>query len=139
MGSRTGITSRGAPSRSGLLERGAALAAVDGIVAAAASGEGSLCVVEGPAGIGKTVLLEAGRERAAARGARVVHARASELERGFAYGVARQLLEPVIARRSAEERATVFEGAARPAVRVLGPSTVRRVMRRSRSFTACTG
>ncbi|CAA9478070.1 MAG: hypothetical protein AVDCRST_MAG53-467, partial [uncultured Solirubrobacteraceae bacterium] len=103
-----------------MLERGAALAAVDGIVAAAAGGEGSLCVVEGPAGIGKTALLDAGRERAGARGARVVHARASELERGFAYGVVRQLLEPVIAGRSAEERATVFEGAARPAVRVLG-------------------
>jgi hypothetical protein len=36
--------------------------------------------VEGPAGIGKTALLEAGRRCARTRGLRVLHARASELK-----------------------------------------------------------
>ncbi len=110
----------GAVNRGRLLEREGDLAALDSLLAGAASGEGSLGVVEGPAGIGKTKLLEAGRDRARARGIRVVSARASELERGFAYGVVRQLLEPLVVALTKDERATLFEGAARPAGLVLG-------------------
>ena len=55
-----------------ILERDAELAALAAAVAAAEAGHGSLVLVEGPAGIGKTTLL-----RAACRGpgARVLTAR----------------------------------------------------------------
>lgn len=119
MANRAGVPADVA-DRGWLRERGVDLATVDGLLAAAASGEGSLGVVEGPAGIGKTVLLEAGRQGAVAGGTCVVSARASELEREFAYGVVRQLLEPAVARLTAAARATLFEGAARPAKLVLG-------------------
>ncbi len=110
--------------RGRLLERGDDLALVEGLLVAAAAREGSVGVVEGPAGIGKTVLLDAGRRFAGARGMCVVQARASELEREFAYGVVRQLLEPTVARLSAGERTILFEGAARPAASVLGAEHV---------------
>jgi hypothetical protein len=75
-----------------ILERDAELAALAAAVAAAEAGHGSLVLVEGPAGIGKTTLL-----RAACRGpaARVLTARGLALEQGFGYGIVRQLLEEV--------------------------------------------
>ena len=75
-----------------ILERDAELAALAAAVAAAEAGHGSLVLVEGPAGIGKTTLL-----RAACRGPgpRVLTARGLALEQGFPYGIVRQLLDPV--------------------------------------------
>jgi hypothetical protein len=60
-------------------------------LARARGGEGALVVVEGTAGIGKTRLL------AELRGMRVLGARAGEFEGGFAFGVVRQLFEPLLA------------------------------------------
>ncbi|HEX3193088.1 MAG TPA: AAA family ATPase, partial [Streptosporangiaceae bacterium] len=75
-----------------ILERDAELAALAAAIAAAEAGHGTLALVEGPAGIGKTTLL-----RAACRGpgARVLTARGLALEQGFPYGIVRQLLDPV--------------------------------------------
>ena len=78
-----------------ILERDAELAALAAAVAAAEAGHGTLALVEGPAGIGKTTLL-----RAACRGpgpwsSRVLTARGLALEQGFPYGIVRQLLDPV--------------------------------------------
>ena len=75
-----------------ILERDAELAALAAAIAAAEAGHGTLALVEGPAGIGKTTLL-----RAACRGpgARVLTARGLALEQGFPYGIVRQLLNPV--------------------------------------------
>src|SRR3954452_18216930 len=103
-----------------LLERADDLAAIDRLLVATTSGAASFGLVEGPPGIGKTALLQAARQRADARGIRVMRACASELEVEFAYGVVRQLLEPVVARLSMTARAALFTGAARPAARVLG-------------------
>jgi hypothetical protein len=75
-----------------LLERESELAAIDAAVAAARRGDGQVVLVRGAAGIGKSALLEAGRGRARAAGATVLTARAGELEQGFPWGVARQLL-----------------------------------------------
>src|SRR3954468_21760294 len=69
---------------------------------------GRLVLIEGPPGIGKTRLLDALRSRARERGAAVVSARASELDRDFPFGVVRQLFEAVVAR----ERAELLDGAA---------------------------
>ena len=86
----------------GLLERGRELAVLDGLLAAVAGGAGGLALVHGQAGIGKSALLTAVRRRARGRGISVLAARGEEIERTFAFGVARQLLErPARARLAA--------------------------------------
>lgn len=72
----------------------------------------ALLVIEGEAGIGKTRLLEAAAALARTGGARVLTARASELERELPFGVVRQLLEPVLANESPDEREALLSGAA---------------------------
>ena len=69
-------------------------------------------VVEGPAGIGKTSLLVSARDAAQARGFAVAGARGSELERAYAWGVVRQLLEPRLRGMSGEARGRALAGAA---------------------------
>ena len=103
-----------------LLERERELSAIAGAAAAAVRGHGSLTVVAGPAGIGKTALLLEGRRLAERDGLRVLAAAAAVLEGDFAYGVVRQLLEPAVAAASAEERERLFSAAAQPAARVIG-------------------
>jgi DNA-binding CsgD family transcriptional regulator/tetratricopeptide (TPR) repeat protein len=100
-----------------LLERNAELRAVEEGLAAAASDRGGVLVVEGPAGIGKTRLVEAARSAAGERGFRVLVARASPLEREFGFGVVRDLLTPVV--RDPAGRAALTQGAARLAAPAL--------------------
>jgi DNA-binding CsgD family transcriptional regulator len=95
-----------------LLERDRELTALTGALGEAQDGRGRLVVVEAPAGLGKTRLLGAAYEAAADAGFTCLRARASDLERDFAFGCVRQLLEPLIARVSDEERERVFAGAA---------------------------
>ena len=52
------------------------------------AGRGRVVVVEGPAGIGKTSLLELARDAARARNVAVASARGSDLEVAYAWGVA---------------------------------------------------
>ncbi len=86
----------------------------------AQSGRGSLLVIEGRAGMGKTAVLAAVRENAAARGLRVLRGRGAQLEREFGFGVVRQLVEPAMMAMSAEERSALLQGPAELAGRVLG-------------------
>jgi len=95
-----------------LLEREAQLARIADALAAARAGRGALVVVEGPPGIGKTALLSAARAEAGAQGMPVLRARGAELEREFAFGIVRQLFEPVLSGASAEARASLLHGAA---------------------------
>ena len=92
----------------GLLERDAELAAIARAVEHAAAGRGGLLVLEGPAGAGKSSLLAAAREHAEAEGFTVLRARAGQLERDFAYGVVRQLLEPVVGRAGLQPEGDQF-------------------------------
>ncbi|MBD0281611.1 MAG: AAA family ATPase [Thermoleophilaceae bacterium] len=101
-----------------LLEREAELAVAERALDAARSGEGSILLVEGPPGVGKTSVLAAVRELAG--GFRVLRARGSELEREFLFGVVRQLFEPVLAGSSDAERDQLLVGAAALAESVLG-------------------
>ena len=89
----------------------------------AGAGEGMLLLIEGPAGAGKTVLAR--EARAAAERARMMplEARGSELEQPFAFGVVRQLLEPVISKEPG--RTDLFAGAAGPAARLFEPGEQR--------------
>ena len=102
-----------------LLERQEELARIGAALDRAAAGGGVTLLVEGPAGIGKTRLLDAARTSAAERGFTALAARASALEREFGFGVVRGLLEPVVHAADAAERAVLLHGAARLAVPVL--------------------
>src|SRR5262245_2897136 len=57
----------------------------------AVRGRGSLVVVEGPAGVGKTTLVDAAVRLAPGRGLSVLRATGAALETAFPFGVARQL------------------------------------------------
>jgi len=59
-------------------------------------GEGSVTVVRGALGIGRSALLRAAAEQAGDAGVAVLRASASRLEQAFPYGVAGQILEPSI-------------------------------------------
>ena len=99
-----------------LLEREAELGCVGALVDAVAGGVGRVLVVEGPAGIGKTRLLEATRERARAAGLRPLAARATEVEREYAFGLVRALFEPALTEGSDAE---LLAGPARLAAPVI--------------------
>ena len=105
-----------APGEPPLFEREVELDTVESLVGSALGGTARLLLVEGPAGIGKTRLVAAARRRAEEAGARVLSARGGEFEREFSYGVVRQLLEPVLALASTDERAELLNGPAALAV-----------------------
>jgi DNA-binding CsgD family transcriptional regulator len=86
-----------------LLEREEEVALIDATLARASRGHGGLLTIEGPPGIGKTQLLAAAHQHAAAKGALAVSARASELEAGLPYQVVRQLFEPAAGRERTDE------------------------------------
>jgi len=95
-----------------LLEREAEIAAADEAIAHARGGIGGVLVIEGPAGIGKTAVLDEARHRAERQGARVALARGGTLEREIAHGVVRQLLEPPVRAATRSRRAALLTGAA---------------------------
>jgi DNA-binding CsgD family transcriptional regulator len=95
-----------------LLERDAERRQLGAALTEAAAGRGRLVLVEGEAGIGKSAILQEAVRQAQERSVRVLAARGSELEQGFAYGVARQLFEGELARASPARRARMLAGAA---------------------------
>jgi DNA-binding CsgD family transcriptional regulator len=103
-----------------LLERERELACIDAAIAAAREGSGRSVVVEGPAGIGKSAVLAAARAAVDDGTTRFLRARGAELERDFAFGVVRQLFEPMLHEATPAERDDLLQGPARLAARVLG-------------------
>ena len=95
-----------------LLERDAELAVLAAALDDARAGEGRLVVVEGSAGIGKSRLLAEVRALAAAAGMQILRSRAGEHESEFAFGIVRQLFEPLLLSASDEQRADHLSGAA---------------------------
>lgn len=86
---------------------------VDRIAAAldaAAGGDGCLVVIEGPAGIGKTRLVQEARRLARARGFGRIQATGDELESSMPWSVVRQLVERSIARYGGEDRKRLMAG-----------------------------
>jgi DNA-binding CsgD family transcriptional regulator len=106
-----------------LLERERELAALTSLIAGIAEGEGGAAIVDGPAGIGKTRLLRSAVAIAEAADVLPLVARSSELERGFPFGVARQLLETEVVSATPAERARLLADAARHAAPVLDVGT----------------
>ena len=97
-----------------LLEREQELGIVRERLDRARRREGTVTLVEGPAGAGKTEIVRAGRSAATGAGLIALEARGSELEQSFAFGVVRQLLEPAVTGASG----TLLAGAAAPAARL---------------------
>jgi DNA-binding CsgD family transcriptional regulator len=95
-----------------LLERDTQIAVVQAAVDAAAEGAGSLLVIEGPAGIGKTRMLGEAVAIAGDAGFRTLSAYAGELEGGVAYGVVRQLFETLVETAQPDLRRELLGGAA---------------------------
>lgn len=103
-----------------LIEREGELATLRDSLVRACDGDGSLVLIEGAPGIGRTSLLDAARRDARSRGMTVLTARASELERAFAFGVVRQLFERELLGASADRRAELLSGAAALAAPAIG-------------------
>jgi DNA-binding CsgD family transcriptional regulator len=103
-----------------VVERERELKAIKRCLASARQQLGHLLLIEGPAGIGKTRLLAEACLLARRRKYRVFAARGGELERGFAFGVVRQLFEPLVAEADIGERRTILGGAARLAEPLFG-------------------
>jgi DNA-binding CsgD family transcriptional regulator len=95
-----------------LLEREAQVAALQVLIEAARSGDGRFAVIEGTAGIGKSRLLTEARAIAASAGLRVLAARGGEFEGDFAYGIVRQLFEPLLASVATDVRTELLSGPA---------------------------
>ncbi|NUT52682.1 MAG: AAA family ATPase, partial [Saccharothrix sp.] len=101
-----------------LLERTDELRQLTRALQRAQDGHGDQIVLTGPLGCGKSALLGALRARAA--GVRVLTANCSPLEQDFAFGVARQLLEPALA-RAGDRWFTGTAGLARPVFEIDAP------------------
>jgi DNA-binding CsgD family transcriptional regulator len=101
-----------------LVEREGELQAAERALDLIADGDGRVIVIEGPAGIGKTVLLTQARRLADERGFRVFAARGSELEIDFPFGVVRQLFEGALT--DPQARGLALADAAAPAEAVFG-------------------
>lgn len=109
-----------------LRERDVESAAIAAAVRAAAAGRGGMLLVRGPAGIGKTRLLGEVRAHAVAVDALRARARAVELEQGFAFGVVRQLFEPLLTAVDAATRERWWAGPAVQARAVFAATSVPR-------------
>jgi predicted ATPase len=103
-----------------LVEREAELRAIADVLAPSTPAPHAVAVISGPAGIGKTRLLDALTLRAGEDGRYLVlGARAAELETDLAWGVVRQLFAPVardLARPAARAKST-FSAAVSSSIR----------------------
>jgi DNA-binding CsgD family transcriptional regulator/tetratricopeptide (TPR) repeat protein len=113
-----------------LLEREHEVERVRAALQAVGRRAGGVLVIEGAAGIGNSRLLEEARECASELGIRVLNARATELEQGFPFGVARQLFERPLLEADAGERARWLAGAAGLAAEVITGSPTTHSMAR---------
>lgn len=110
-----------------LVEREHEIATLRDAIGAAAGGRGSVLVLAGEAGIGKTRLLDAAADLAAEVGADVRRATGHELETDFPFGCAVELFARWLRAADADETAALLRGAAGPAEGLLlgagGPPT----------------
>lgn len=95
------------------------LDSVSDMLGAAESGDGGALLVAGEPGTGRTQLLRSAEALARLRGFTVAWAASCPLESGYAFGIARQLFEPMLAALPEEERAELLEGVTLPAADVI--------------------
>jgi len=93
---------------------------IDAALDGAELGRGRVVLLYGEAGVGRTSLLRAASLDAEARGLNVLEAHGSELERGYGFGIVRQLLEARIAALSSAQRRSLLRDAGPAAESALG-------------------
>ncbi len=125
------------PAAEDLVERDHELLVLRGALSEALDGQGRLALVQGPAGIGKSRLLQEVRRLAAEHGALVLSARGSQLEREFGFGAVRQLFEGTLA--DAGRRTDLLQGAAASAASVFGEVSADPTDRADGSFAVLHG
>ncbi len=125
------------PAADELVERDHELRVLRGALADALDGQGRLALVQGPAGIGKSRLLQEVRRLGAEQGALVLSARGSQLEREFGFGAVRQLFEGTLA--DSGRRTELLRGAAASAASVFGEVTADPTARADGSFAVLHG
>ena len=101
----------GAASESALIERALELEVLEGAAGRLAAGSGAVVVLEAPARLGKTALLESAAQLAVQAGCLVRRAAPSPLERHFPFGAVRALLEGPLRDASEPQRAEMLRGA----------------------------
>src|SRR4029453_27678 len=79
---------------------------------------GGLILLEAPAGLGKSALMEHGARVARGAGFLVLRARGHQLEQAFPWGVARALFERLLQGSSDADRGRLLDGPASPARQV---------------------
>ena len=121
-----------------IVDRDAELRVLRGALADALGGHGRLALIDGPAGIGKSRLLQEVRRLGAEHGALVLTARGSQLERDFGFGAVRQLFEGTLS--DAGRRVELLRGSAASAASVFGEvSEVDPAQRADGSFAVLHG
>jgi DNA-binding CsgD family transcriptional regulator len=107
-----------------LIERERELRALAGAIEQARAGEGSLVLVEGEAGIGKSSMCSEARRLAEADGMLALSARGGELEHDFPFGVVRQIFERLLRDAAPSVRRRLMAGPAQLATAAIGDSAV---------------
>ena len=79
--------------RAPLLEREPAVGVIDAALTSLGEGHGTIILISGEAGIGKSRLLAEARDRARAKPVRVLGCRCQALEQDFSFGVALELFQ----------------------------------------------
>lgn len=105
-------------ARSTLVGRDRELATLVASLEAAKTGGGSVVVIAGAAGTGKSALMAAAADRALELGVAVHRGRGSELEQELAFGVIRQLFERRLRSAAPRERGSLLSGAAAATARL---------------------
>ena len=100
------------PDHAPLIERAVEIEVLGEAVRCLTEGDGGVVVLDAPAGLGKTALLEHAALTAADAGCLVRRAAPGPLERHFPFGVVRALLEAPLREASDDERAQLLDGAA---------------------------
>jgi DNA-binding CsgD family transcriptional regulator len=101
------------------IDRDWELNTIEQALEAARRGIGTIVFVDGPSGVGRSHLLSAAARMARTAEAQVQTAVATELESGFRFGVAIQLLEPVWLESDPATREALVHGPAGPARELL--------------------
>lgn len=126
MGSE-GVLSRRAvaPRAERPIERDAEIALLTEHLRALGQSSGSVVLLEGPAGMGKSTLIGIAAAKAGENGVQVLAAAGRSSERDFPFGVVLQLLEPSLAKAGPAGRKRLLSGAAAQAGPLLGGQPIR--------------
>ncbi|MCW2540932.1 MAG: Tetratricopeptide 4 [Frankiales bacterium] len=135
-GSPTPTGSTGLPGRDELVDRDREVSQLSACLEASTASEGSVVLIAGPAGIGKTRLLTELRRDLGDR-ALCLTARGSQLEREFAYGAVRQLFDRILTTPADRER--LLSGSARAAASVFDTETADAGDRTDSTFAVLNG